>query len=231
MQKTIAFIPARGGSTSIKLKNIKLFYGKPLIQWNIEALLKIDEIDEIIIATDSKEIAKVVKEQNQDHRLKIYWRKPENAENSSSTESVMLEYLDVALLEPKDIFILVQATSPFTLSQHYKEGIQLFKNSDLKYDSILGCVPFKHPVWSKQGKALTFDPTNRTRRQDFEGCYLENGAFYVNSVAGVLKDQNRLSGKVGFIEMPEYSALEMDEPLDWKIGEMVMEEVKSGNLA
>lgn len=54
--KTIAFIPVRGGSKSIPLKNIKPFCGKPLVCWNIEALERCPLVDEIVVATDSNDI-------------------------------------------------------------------------------------------------------------------------------------------------------------------------------
>ena len=62
--KTIAFIPVRGGSKSIPLKNIKLFCGKPLVCWNIEALEDCPEVDEVIVATDSDDIWNTVAQHN-----------------------------------------------------------------------------------------------------------------------------------------------------------------------
>ena len=62
--KTIAFIPVRGGSKSIPLKNIKPFCGKPLVCWNIEALEKCSEVHEVVVATDSDEIWNTVKKEN-----------------------------------------------------------------------------------------------------------------------------------------------------------------------
>ena len=76
MRKTLDFIPARGGSKSIKSKNIKLFFGKPLIHWNIIELLGIKKMDEIVVATDSNEIAKIASIST---KIKIYKRNAKNA--------------------------------------------------------------------------------------------------------------------------------------------------------
>lgn len=119
MPKTIAFIPARGGSKSIKLKNIKPFYGKPLIEWNINELKEIDEIDEIIVATDNDKIATTA---NTDKKVIIYNRSKENSQDHSSTESVMLEYINKKNLNDLDTFILVQATSPFTQKKIFRRA-------------------------------------------------------------------------------------------------------------
>ena len=99
---TIAFIPVRGGSKSIPLKNIKLFCGKPLVCWNIEALEDCDLIDEIIVATDSDKIEETVLAQPY-KKTKIYRRSAENACDTASTESVMLEYINYAHLPQEDI--------------------------------------------------------------------------------------------------------------------------------
>jgi N-acylneuraminate cytidylyltransferase len=52
---------------------------------------------------------------------------------------------------------------------------------------------------------------------------MENGAFYINSVGNIVNDRNRLSGKIGIYEMPEYTGMEIDEPDDWKIIENLMQ--------
>ena len=90
--KTIAFIPVRGGSKSIPLKNIKLLCGKPLVLWNVEALEACRQVDEIVVATDSDVIAETVSCGNY-RKTKVYRRLAQNATDTASTESVMLEYI------------------------------------------------------------------------------------------------------------------------------------------
>lgn len=214
-----AFIPVRGGSKSIPLKNIKPFCGKPLVCWNIEALENCDAIDEIIIATDSQEIENTIKNFNY-KKTRIYQRSAENASDTASTESVMLEYIQNKKLNPDTIFILAQATSPLTQSIHFAEALQMYQENH--FDSILSCVRSKRFFWNSNGDSLNYDFQNRPRRQDFEGMFMENGAFYINTVKNILDFQNRLSGKIGIYEMPEYTATEIDEPDDWIILENLM---------
>ncbi len=214
MSKIIAFIPVRGGSKSIPLKNIKLFCGKPLVCWNIEALQQAEDVDEIVIATDSQIIKDTVTKFNY-KKVVLYDRKPENACDTASTESVMLEYIESAKLKADDIFMLVQATSPLTESNHFSEALSLYKKGS--YDSILSCVKNYRFFWSDEGTSINYDYKNRPRRQNFDGVYMENGAFYINTVANIQSEKNRLSGKIGIYEMPEYTATEIDEPDDWTI--------------
>ncbi len=216
---TTAFIPVRGGSKSIPLKNIKNFCGKPLLYWNIKALEDAQSIDEIVVATDSEKIISVV-ENFRFAKTKIYRRSAENAQDTSSTESVMLEYIEQSDLKPDDLFILVQATSPLTVATDFENALQIYRSGN--YDSLLTGVRNKRFFWNDDGTSQNYDYRNRPRRQDFQGIFMENGAFYINTVANIQKDKNRLSGNIGLYEMPEYTAFEIDEPDDWIIMEQLM---------
>ena len=216
----IAFIPVRGGSKSIPLKNIKELYGKPLIYWTAKAANDAKCIDTVIIATDCEEIKAVVNSFNFE-KVEIYNRKAENAQDTSSTESVMLEYINSASLNPDDNFFLIQATSPMLESKHIDEMYQKFINEGT--DSAFTCVLSKRFYWTKDGEPVNYDYKNRPRRQDFEGYMLENGACYINSVKNILEHKNRISGRKTLYEMPEYTAFEIDEPDDFIIIERLME--------
>ena len=218
--KTIAFIPVRGGSKSIPLKNIKIFCGKPLVCWNIEALEACNLVDEIIVATDSDEIWNTV-ESRQYTKTTLYRRSAKNACDTASTESVMLEYINYAQLQEDTIFMLVQATSPLTENVHFVEALQMYSKGE--YDSILTCVRNYRFFWNEDGTSMNYDYMNRPRRQNFNGTLMENGAFYINTVGNILESGNRLSGKIGIYEMPEYTATEIDEPDDWTVLESLMQ--------
>ena len=215
--KTIAFIPARGGSKSIPFKNIKSFCGKPLIYWTIKAAVETNKVDQVVIATDSLEIEETVKSFSFD-KVKVYRRDKKNAEDTSSTENVILEYLSKSNLSNKDCFILIQATSPLLIKNDIEKGLNIFNEND----SVLSCVKSKRFLWSDTGKPLNYDYKNRPRRQDFAGFLMENGAFYISSIHDILKSENRISGKIGVSEMPEYTAVEIDEEEDWIIAESLM---------
>jgi len=193
--KKIAFVPARCGSKSIPFKNIKMFCGKPLIYWTLNELKDSKTIDEIIVATDCKEIATIV-ESFKFKKVSIYWRNPENAQDISTTESVMLEYIQQSNLKKSDYFILTQATSPFTQSEDFNVAFQ--KLIQEKADSLLSCARIKRFFWNEDGTPINYDFKKRPRRQDFKGCL------------------------VAIYEMPEFTSIELDEPEDWIIAEMFM---------
>ncbi len=213
----IAFVPARGGSISIPKKNIKSFCSRPLIFW-VLASLQESNVDKIIVATDCDEIGMLV-DNFRFSKVTLYKRDSKNAQATSSTESVMLEYIDSSNMADSDIFMLVQATSPFTQKNHFNEGLDLFKN----HDSVLSCTFSKKFIWREEGLPLNYDINNRPRRQDYKGSLIENGAFYISLVKDIKATENRMSGDIGIYKMPEYSSVELDEPLDWIIAESLME--------
>ncbi len=220
----IAFIPVRGGSKSIPLKNIKVLAGKPLVYWTTKAANDARCIDQVIIATDSIEIKNAVKSFNLP-KVELYWRSKENAQDTSSTESVMLEYIKNAKLDNNDTFFLIQATSPLLKSKHIDEMYKKYLNDGA--DSSLSCVINKRFFWTNEGKSINYDYRNRPRRQDFDGYLMENGACYINKVENILRDKNRLSGRISVYEMPEYTAIEIDEPDDFLLIERLMEKHKN----
>ena len=215
----IAFIPVRCGSKSIPFKNIKEFCGKPLVYWNLEALENSKNINKIFVATDCEEIKNVVNSFNFS-KVDIYDRDKENASDIASTESVMLEFINRQNFKDNDLFFLVQATSPLTQTKDFDKALETLKNE--KADSLLTCIRTKRFFWDKNANPINYDFTNRPRRQDFDGLFMENGAFYINSIENIKKDKNRLSGKIAIYEMEEFTAVEIDEEDDWLIAEKMM---------
>ena len=189
--------------------------------WVLNALQNASEINKIILATDSTNYAEIAKSFNFS-KLEIYMRSAENASDTASTESVVLEYLEKANLNSQDIFVLAQATSPLTKSEDFDNALRQFAYSGK--NSMLSCVKSKRFFWDKDGNTINYDYRNRPRRQDFDGMFMENGAFYINKVENILKDKNRLSGQIGIYEMHESTAIEIDEPIDWKIVEILLAE-------
>lgn len=219
----IAFIPVRAGSKSIPLKNIKIINGKPLVYWTAKSANDAKCIDKVIIATDSNEIKTVVNDFALP-KVKIYDRDAQNATDTASTESVMLEYLDKSDLKPDDNFFLIQATSPMLKAEHIDGMFEYFQKSGA--DSIFSGIIEKQFHWEFTNQnfvePVNYDYRRRPRRQEFKGLVAENGACYINSVQNILHNKCRLSGKITFYELPSYTSYEIDEEADWIIVETLM---------
>lgn len=220
MIKTVAFIPVRGGSKSIPLKNIKKIAGYPLIYWTAKAVSECEIIDRCFIATDS-EIIKETIDRLQIPGIEVIGRSEKSASDTASTEAAMLEFAENYIFE--DI-VLVQATNPLLTASDLKKGLELYHSNGI--DSVLSVVEQKRFVWKKTdtGTAVpvNYDFFRRPRRQEFNGFYVENGAFYVTSRKALLETKCRLSGNIGMYVMPEDTYYEIDEPDDWIVIEELL---------
>jgi len=221
----VAFIPVRGGSKSIPLKNIKEINGKPLVYWTIKAACECKFIDKVYVATDSVEIKEVINRfQNQDGKFDkvcVIGRSAESATDTASTEFAMLEFAEHYEF---DNIVLIQATSPLLVASDLNQGFEFFAQDDT--DSVLSVVRQKRFNWQidKDGfaQAINYDIFNRPRRQDYDGYFVENGAFYITSKDRLVKYKNRISGNIKAVEMTEDTFFEIDEPSDWVIIENLM---------
>ncbi|MDO5124737.1 MAG: N-acylneuraminate cytidylyltransferase [Eubacteriales bacterium] len=223
----VAFIPVRGGSKSIPLKNIKLINGKPLVYWTVKAACGCKHIDKVYVATDSCRIKEAVEafEQNEGEiffgKVEVIGRSEESASDTASTEYAMLEFAEKYEF---DNIVLVQATSPLLTSRDLERGFETFLECGT--DSVLSVVRQKRFHWATNEKGFAqptnYDVFHRPRRQEFDGYLVENGAFYITSKEGLLKSQNRVSGNIKAVEINEDTFFEIDEPSDWIIIEALM---------
>ena len=223
----VAFIPVRGGSKSIPLKNIKVINKKPLVYWTVKAAAESKNIDKVYVSTDSAVIRETVEKFQMD-KVEVITRSAETASDTASTESAMLEF---ANNYDFDNIVLVQATSPLLTAEDIDGGFELYKLPDT--DSVLSAVRQYRFNWnvSEDGFAepINYDFYHRPRRQEFKGYLTENGAYYITSKERLLKYECRMSGRVRAYEMREDTFFEIDEPSDWVIIEQLMKR-KSQNM-
>jgi len=213
-KRIVAFIPARGGSVSIPLKNIKELAGRPLIDWSIRAALDSGIFSEVWVSTDHDGIAEVAEKSG----AKVHRRAAETATSTASTESAMMDF---AKAHPEfDVMCLIQATSPLTTPDHFKEAWALFEK--VGANSMVTAVRAHRFMWkvdpeSGEAEAKNYNPVKRPRRQDWDGELIENGAFYFTDKPLLDKTECRLGGKLCLYEMPEHTLVELDSPVDWEI--------------
>ncbi|CAK7050227.1 acylneuraminate cytidylyltransferase family protein [Tissierella sp.] len=150
--KNVAFIPVRGGSKSIPLKNIKIINGRPLVYWTLDAAIGCKYIDRVFVATDSEEIRNVVKLYDSD-KVEIINRSEATAGDSSTTESAMLEFAEKYDFEN---IVLIQATSPLLEAKDLDKGFEMLLKEDFK--SILSVVRQKRFIW-RQNEQSYFELT------------------------------------------------------------------------
>ena len=226
-KKILALIPARGGSKGIKDKNIYPLNGKPLISYTINAAKACDYIDDIIVSTDSNEIAEISKE----YGANVPFLRP--AYLSSDTAKT-IDVVFHAILWAKenghnyDTVVLLQPTSPLRNREDIAKSIEIFfKNGEKSLVSV--CEVQDHPILIrsiKNGRLIKLLKTNSTvRRQDFETFYRVNGGIYINKVDYIKEDTSLNDNETPYI-MPLERSVDIDTLIDIKIAEIFLNELK-----
>lgn len=219
--KKVAIIPLRKGSKGIPGKNKKKLLGRPLFSWVVGAAI-FSELDEVYVFTDDEEILTFIsKEYHWTSKVKGLLRNDENANDTASTESAMLEFAEKISYD-FEVLCLLQATSPLTTSQDINNALSQISNEGKT--SALSVVKTHRFTWNADGSPQNYDVFNRPRRQDFEGLLIENGAVYATTKAAFVTSKNRVSESIGLVEMPEETLMEIDSLSDWTIVENLVAE-------
>jgi CMP-N,N'-diacetyllegionaminic acid synthase len=227
--KCLAIIPARGGSTRLKKKNIKLLNHKPLIHYTIEAAIQSRCFDRILFSSDDDDIldcascfSELVLEKRPDHL----------ATNQSKVIELVCEIADrKALQDEYDIIALLLPTCPFRRAEDLQNGLSLLTK---EVDSVVSVTNYDFsPTLSvtlegeEQIVKGLFDPcpliTGNTRSQDHAPAYRPNGAFYMSWWKPFLINRNFWKGKVRGYPMPRLFSVDIDEEQDLRYAEFLLQ--------
>lgn len=220
--KTLFLITARGGSKGIPKKNIKLFNGKPLIQYSIDLARTFSSDEDICVSTDDAEIISAVQQSG----LHVPFVRPsELATDTASSYDVVMHALShyESIGIRYDRLVLLQPTSPLRTAQHLKESIAVF---DADSDMVVSVKAEPDPSYllleeDERGYLKKKYQTSYTRRQDVPVVYKYNGAIYVYSVAALKKSNPALMTKIKKYVMDEATSIDIDTPLDWELAQLI----------
>jgi CMP-N,N'-diacetyllegionaminic acid synthase len=202
----LALIPARGGSKGIPKKNIIDLCGKPLIAYTILAAKDAGCFDDIVVSTDSVEIADVAKE----YGVWVPFMRPSQFATDKSTGEDVSRHAIAELSKmgrKYDIIVYLQPTSPLRTATHILEALDMFIDKNLP--SLTSVSPVsEHPLFMRtltndgmMSKVLNI--SSNVRRQDLEPYYLLNGAIYINYVDDINNSIGN-DNKYGYIMDTKY---------------------------
>lgn len=218
----VAIITARGGSKRIPKKNIKEFCGKPIIAYSIEAAIKSGMFTEIMVSTDSEEIANIAKQ----YGAKVPFMRSEKASDDfATTTDVISEVLSQYEKENIcfDRVCCIYPTAPFVTAQRLQEANQIL--NDTNADSVFPVVQFSFPpqrCMEIENNNMFF--TNKqyafTRSQDLKPLYHDCGQFYFMNVPAFLSEKGLVLNKTAPLILPETEVQDIDNLTDWEIAEL-----------
>lgn len=205
----------KGHSERIPRKNLKDFNGKPLFIHVLETLSSSEFIEEVIINTDSKEIAK--KAQAASSKVKIHNRPVEICGDMISMNEVINN--DIENCEGT-IFIQTHSTNPLLTLDTIDSALQSFLNKDESFDSIFSVTKMQTRLFWKNGEPINHNPLELIRTQDLPAVYEENSNFFIFSKDSFYKaNKKRIGLKPRMFEVNKIEAVDIDEPSDFEIAE------------
>ena len=222
----LAVIPARGGSKRISRKNIKLFGGKPMIAWSIEAAQQTKLFDRIVVSTDDKEIASIARKYGADVP---FMRPAELSDDHTGTVPVIAHAIEWQLkhdFDPIEI-CCIYATAPFLRSEDIKLGQKTLDQSDV--DFAFSVTSYAFPIQRAlklrdDGRIEMFDPSQfLTRSQDLPEAFHDAGQFYWGTRDAWLSGTPIFGPKSAPVFLPRYRVQDIDTPQDWEQAELMME--------
>jgi len=224
--KPIAIIPARGGSKRIPYKNIKDFFGKPLISYSIEVALKTNLFSKVYVSTDDKQIADIAIK----YKAEVINRPKELADDFTGTGEVINHAIDTLKQQGKKFKYVctIYATAPLLQEKYLIQGFEKLKNSDAKMAFSTTSMPF--PIQrtfkiTEDGRCEMFWPENFNKRsQDLEEAYQDAGQFYWEDITKDFTDLPFGKDSIPII-LPRYLVQDIDTLEDWKRAELMYKSI------
>lgn len=220
--RTLAIIPARGGSKRIPNKNIRPIAGKPLIAWTIDEARRSSCIDRLIVSTDSPAIAEVAR----GYGAEVPFMRPAElaTDETSGTAPVLHAVQEVGA--DYDLVVLLQPTSPLRIAADIDACIAAASEDRPSIVSV--CEPFSTPFHcytrTDAGLLEKLIDLPHMRMQDYPEIYCLNGAVFLARKEWLMREERLFGPETYGCVMPQERSLDIDTELDFKLCEFLLSE-------
>jgi pseudaminic acid cytidylyltransferase len=221
----IAIIPARGGSKRIPRKNIKVFAGKPMIVHSIDAALRCELFDRIVVSTDDQEIAEIAKKCGAEVP---FYRDAALSDDTTGTlpviKDAVLKLINVGW--KVDFVCCIYPCAPFIDSKDLLDALRLLENSDARFSFPV--TPYQNAIQralqldQHNNVAMFFPEHEFARSQDLVPAYHDTGQFYWGTAAAWINSQRIYQSSVG-LAIPSWRVVDVDTIDDWQRAELIYE--------
>ena len=213
-ERIVALLPMKAHSARVSGKNFRDFCGKPLFSWILDTLLEVEEIDQIIINTDARDILKQNGLVDSDKVL-IRDRPQEICGDFVSMNKVIANDIDNV---PADIYLMTHTTNPLLSSNTIRKAIHAYKLglANCSNDSLFSVNRIQTRFYERDGTPVNHDPNNLVRTQDLNPWYEENSNIYIFSSSSFATTGARIGSNPYLFVSPKYESIDIDEPEDWE---------------
>ncbi|RUO30005.1 pseudaminic acid cytidylyltransferase [Aliidiomarina sedimenti] len=233
----VAIIPARGGSKRIPGKNIKVFAGKPMIAWSIEAAKESGCFDKIIVSTDDDAIAEIAEE----YGAEVPFTRPASLSDDYTGTIPVIAHAIRTLNEhnansnvgPVTHACCIYATAPFVQPADIKAGLEQVNKAGVEYAFSVTSYPF--PIQralrlTDEQRVTMFQPEHfSTRSQDLTEAYHDAGQFYWGRAAAWLEQKLLFTPASAPVILPRHRVQDIDTPEDWERAEWLFKAMQAMN--
>lgn len=218
--KSLAVIPARGGSTRLKDKNIYPLGGKPLIRWTVKAVVESGVFDKVVVSTDSDAIFDAVK----DLPVERHVRPEHHATVTATALNAMLDLMENTE-EKYDVFSYFLPTCPFISPDDIKDGFENLSGADFSVSMTQIPETIQLACVMKDGWVLpVFDnlEAGLTNSKFIKKYYKPSGAFYMGRWDKILEHRNFFKGDVKGIMIPPERSVDINNLQDIRYAESLI---------
>jgi CMP-N-acetylneuraminic acid synthetase len=211
--KIVALLPMKANSVRVKGKNFRDFCGKPLFRWILDTLLEVEQIDQVVINTDARQILA----QNglvETDRIIIRDRRQEICGDHVSMNLVLAD--DVANV-PADMYLMTHTTNPLMSADTVKKAIAAFAEAKAAGtdDSLFTVDKVQTRFYRADASPVNHDPDNLIPTQELEPWYEENSNLYIFTADSFVKTNARIGKQPMMYEGPFFESIDIDTPADW----------------
>lgn len=218
--KTIAIIPARGGSKRLHQKNIRLIGGIPLLVHSIlYAQANSEIIDEIYVSTNDEETKKIALQ----FGAKVIDRPESLSGDLEPTVTALKHVLESINVEVENV-ILLQATNPLRPESLLKDAFEIYQKE--QYDSLF-TVSGNHKKFGKivDHKFIPFNYEIGQRSQDLEPLFFENGLLYITKAKLIFEDIIISKDALPFEVNHTFASVDIDTQEDFDYAEYLFKNI------
>ena len=212
MPRIAAFVPMRHDSERVRGKNYRPLGGRPLYHHIVAALLACDQIDEVVIDTDSPLITADAAAAFPSVRVLA---RPEHLLGGDvPMNDVLLNDIEQV---SADLYVQTHSTNPLLRPETIRRALDTFLAADGEYDSLFTVTALQTRLWTADGQAINHDPALLLRTQDLPPVMEENSCLYVFDAATLRKRGNRIGERPLLFAIDPEEAWDIDEEMDWSV--------------
>ena len=219
--KVVAFVPAKGKSSRVKSKNVRLLGDKPLFLHILDTLLSCVNIDEVYLDTESDEVFSLA-----NGRKHIELRRPVELASNKTNGNQLLLY-EASQVQNANIYVQALPTAPFLSKTTIERAVYELVRSQ-NNDSLFGVSKQRLYLWNSKGEPINYNPANIPNSFDLEDTIIETMSLYVIKKNALLRTQSRIGTNPILFPIPLLQSIDINTEEDFNLAKIICSGLSGG---